>query len=201
MEALPLNESQKATLSDFISPFVKRPLLREFAEGMERLLQFLVVDGCWSALGCLLHSCGLASLAMPELKLETTLVPDTLHLMQEDETCYVCPKPSTSREHVPPKSLFPPQFDSTHLKLAAAAWNLRKWMPGSPFFFAPCSLQFGRSVAIVLPPARPNLRNAFDLSPSAAEPHMNVLAFHSERRCEILDGNTLVTCLFERCQD
>lgn len=58
-----------------------------------------------------------------------------------------------------------------------------------------------RSVAIVLPTTRPNLRNAFDLSPSAAEPHMNVLAFHSERRCEILDGKTLVTCLLERCQD
>ena len=46
----------------------------------------------------------------------------------------------------------------------------------------------------------PNLRNAFDLSPSAAEPHMSVLAFYSERRCEILDGKTL-TCLLERCQD
>jgi hypothetical protein len=52
--------------------------------------------------------------------------------------------------------------------------------------FCSCSLQFGRSVAIVLPPARLNLREAFDLSPSAAEPYMNVLAFHSERRCERL---------------
>jgi len=32
--------------------------------------------------------------------------------MQEDGTCYACPKPSTSREHVPPKNLFPPQFRS-----------------------------------------------------------------------------------------
>ena len=30
---------------------------------------------------------------------------------------------------------------------------------------------------------------------------MDVLAFYSERRCEILDGKTLVTCLLERCQD
>src|SRR5258705_9004301 len=58
-----------------------------------------------------------------------------------------------------------------------------------------------RSVSIVLPPTRSNLRKAFDVLSSAAEPHMNVLAFHSERRCEILDGNTLVTCLLERCQD
>ena len=58
-----------------------------------------------------------------------------------------------------------------------------------------------RSVAIVLPAARTNLRNAFDFSPGAAEPHMKVLSFHSERRREIFDGKTRSACLLERCQD
>ena len=58
-----------------------------------------------------------------------------------------------------------------------------------------------RSVAIVLPAARPNLRNAFDFSTGAAEPNMKILAFHSERRCEIFDGKTRSACLLERCQD
>ena len=70
-----------------------------------------------------------------------------------------------------------------------------------PVGLRPLIFAVWRSVAIVLPTTRPNLRNAFDLSPSAAEPHMNVLAFHSERRCEILECKTLVTCVLERCQD
>ena len=32
--------------------------------------------------------------------------------MQEDGTCYACPQPGTSREHVPPKNLFPLNFRS-----------------------------------------------------------------------------------------
>ena len=58
-----------------------------------------------------------------------------------------------------------------------------------------------RSVALVRPATRTNLRNAFDFSPGAAEPHMKVLGFHSERRRELFDGKAHFARLLERCQD
>ena len=57
------------------------------------------------------------------------------------------------------------------------------------------------SASIVVPPARPNLGNALDSSPSATEPDVKVLVFHSELVRKIFGSDTRGARLFELRQD